>query len=70
MAFGLCRPDGLRPILMGVEAGLDDLDQDEVGGDHPDQDEEEASGSAVKPSASASGVNGRTAPIDGAGDRA
>jgi hypothetical protein len=28
--------------LDGVEAALDDLDQQQVGGDHPKQDEEEA----------------------------
>src|ERR1700736_4103431 len=43
----------LVPLLVGegrspggcvycVEAALGDLDEDEVGGDHPDQDEEEA----------------------------
>jgi hypothetical protein len=41
MVFGVRRPGGLRPILVRVEAGLDDLDEDQVRGDQGDQDQEE-----------------------------
>ena len=41
VAFGVRRPGGLRTILVGVEVGLDGLDEDQVRGGQGDEDEEE-----------------------------
>jgi hypothetical protein len=51
-----------RVGLDGVEAVLGDLDQDQVGGDHSEQDQEEAERQGGKPEEASERVNGRTAP--------
>jgi hypothetical protein len=36
-----CRALAVRPFVNGVEARLDELDDDEIRGDHSEQDQEE-----------------------------
>src|SRR5579859_2532837 len=61
------RPAGVG--FDGVETALGDLDQDKVGGDHSDQDEEEADRERGEPEQVGQGCEGQYGADDGAADR-